>query len=95
MEEQNLPDHQHTAEGILLDLRAHELEREVDIRGLLILYLFMQVTSGEDDIVEQSAALGDFSLETRLAQVLGAGLHDLLLMVLNATENVNSSFTHH
>lgn len=55
----------------------------------------MQVTSGEDDIVEQPAALGDFSLEARLVQVLDAGLDDLLLMVFDATEKVNSSFAHH
>lgn len=51
----------------------------------------MQVARGEDDVVEQPTALGDLCLETRLVQVLGTGLDDLLLVVLDA---VKSSISH-
>ncbi|KAL3449688.1 hypothetical protein BJX65DRAFT_271650 [Aspergillus insuetus] len=65
----NLSDYQHAAEGILADLGAHEFKGELDFRGLLILHPFKQITSGEDNVVEQPAALGDFSLEAWLVQV--------------------------
>lgn len=85
----NIPDHQYTAEGILPDLGPHQLELQVDIRGFLIFHPLMQVASSKDDIVEQPVNFGEFGLETRLSQVLSAGLDDICLMVFYATEAVN------
>lgn len=87
----DIPDYQHAAEGILADLGAHEFKSEFDIRGLLILHPFMQFPGGEDNVVEQPTALGNFSLEAWLVQVPGTGLDDLLLVVSDAIENVNPS----
>lgn len=88
----NLPDYQHAAEGVLADLGAHEFESEFNIRRLLILHPFVQVPSGENNVVEQPDALSNFSLEAWLVQVPGAGLDNLLLVVSDATENINLSF---
>lgn len=82
-----LPDDQHAAQRILTDLGAHELERKLNIGSLLILNPLMQIARGEDDIVEQPAALGDLGLKAWLVQVLGTSLDDLLLMILNAAKN--------
>ena len=78
----NIPNHQHTAKRILANLRVHKLEGEVDVGGLLILDPFVQVAGGEDDVIEQPTALGNLGLESRLVQVEGTGLDDLLLVVL-------------
>lgn len=82
----HLPDDQHAAQGILADLGVHELVGKLDIRSLLILDPLVQVARGEDDVVEQPTALGDLGLESRFVQVLGKGLDDLLLMVLDAAK---------
>lgn len=52
----------------------------------------MQITGGEDDVVEQPSTLGNLRLEARLVQVLGACLNDILLVVLDADMIVNIDF---
>jgi hypothetical protein len=44
----------------------------------------VQVARGEDDVVQDPSDLRELGLEPRLMQVLGAGLENLFLMVLNA-----------
>lgn len=83
MQKKNLPDYQHATKRIFPDLGAHELEREFNIRDLLILHPFVQVTTGENDVIEQPPSLCDFSLEAWLVQFLGAGLGNLFSMVLD------------
>lgn len=46
----------------------------------------MQVASSENNVIQQPSTLGNFSLESRLVQVLRTSLNNLLLMVLDATE---------
>lgn len=79
----NVPNDQYCAEGILSDLGVHELEGQVDIRGLLVLNPFVKVAGGEDNVVEQPSTFADLGFETGLVQVLGAGLDDLLHIVLD------------
>jgi hypothetical protein len=47
----------------------------------------MQVTGSEDDVIEQPATLGDFSLKTGLIQVQSASPNNSLLVIFYATEN--------
>jgi hypothetical protein len=55
----------------------------------------VEVAGGEDDIVEQPAALRDLGLEARLVQVLGASLDNLLLVVLDAVKmSINVFIVH-
>lgn len=51
----------------------------------------MQVASSENNVIQQPSTLGNFRLEARLVQVLRASLNNLLLMVLDAAQNVNSA----
>lgn len=83
---QNLPDYQHATKRIFPDLGTYKFEREFDIRGFLILHPFLQVATCEDNIVEKPPGLCDFSLEAWFVQVLGAGLGDLLFIVLGTAE---------
>lgn len=87
----NLPDDQDAAERILANLGLHELESELNIDGILILHPLVQVASGENNVIQQPSTLGNFRLEARLVQVLCASLNNLLLMVLDATQKVNSA----
>lgn len=48
----NVPNNQDCTERVLSDLGAHELEGKVDIGSLLILDPFVEIASGENDIVE-------------------------------------------
>lgn len=82
----NVPNDQHTTQGVLPDRGAHELEGKIHILRLLILDPFVEVASSEDDIIEQPTALGDLNLEARLVQVLSASFGDLVLVVLDAVE---------
>lgn len=80
----DVPNDQHSTQRILSNLRAHELEGEINIGGLLILGPFVQVTRREDNVVQEPSALSEVGLEPRLVQVLGAGLHNILLIIFDA-----------
>lgn len=80
----DVPNDQHGTQRILSDLRAHELEGEINIGGLLILGPFVQVACCEDNVVQEPSALSKVGLEPRLVQVLGAGLHNILLIIFDA-----------
>lgn len=78
MQKQNLPNYQYATKRIFPDLGAHGLEREFNIRGLLILHPFVQVMTGENDVIEQPPSLCDFSLEAWLVQVLDTAKTSIL-----------------
>lgn len=83
-EGRDVPNDQHSTERILSDFRAHELEGEINIGGLLILGPFAQVARREDNVVQEPSALSEVGLEPRLVQVLGAGLHNRLFIIFDA-----------
>lgn len=84
MRSRDIPNDQHTSQGILADLRVHELEGEIDVVGLFVSHPSVQVAGGENNVVQDPAALGEICLEPRLVEVLLASLKDELLVVLNA-----------
>lgn len=80
----NVPNHQHTSQRILPDLRVHEFEHQVNILRLLILDPFPQIASGKDNIILNPSNLSRHNLESGLAQVQSEGIEDLLFSVLDA-----------
>lgn len=82
----SIPNDQHGTQGILSDLGIHELEGEINIVGLLILGPFVQVARREDNVVQEPPALCEVGFEPRLVQVLGAGLHNGLLIIFNTVK---------
>lgn len=76
------PNDQHDTQWILADPGAHELERQFDIIGLLILDPFVQVPRHKHAVVLEPSALGEHRLEGGFVQIQTARLGDPVFVVL-------------
>lgn len=84
--ESNLPNHQHDTQRILANLRVHELKRQINVLGLLILDPFVQIPSHKDNVILHPSVLGELGLEARLVQVCCEGGGDFLLVVFQTAK---------
>lgn len=83
------PNNQDHTQGILPNLRTHELEGQVDVFGLFILDPFVQVARHEHAVVLQPSTLRKHRLELGLVQIQTTSFGDSVLVVLEASQSVS------